>query len=151
MSIKSELLSLQHSDPQNTLHVADAVRWARENPTSLLHGALEWDDRVAAEAHRFSQVRQLIAVHVLNDEGAPMVVSLSIDRKAGGGYRDITDVGARPDLRQIMLADALNELERVRVKYERVQELASVWDEADRISAEVPQPAGRRRRARVAA
>ena len=148
MTIKSELLGLQHSDPQNVLRVETVVQWARENPDSLLHRAIEWNDVRAAEAHRYHQVRQLIAVHVLSDEGAPLVVSLSIDRKAGGGYRDLSDVGRVPELRAVMLQDALDELERVREKYARVQELSKVWEEAERIAAESPQPT-RRRRARV--
>ena len=42
-------------------------------------------------------------------------MSLSIDRKHDGsnGYRPLADVVARPDLREIMLADALAELDRV--------------------------------------
>lgn len=151
MSIKSELLSLKHADPRNILHVGDVVRWARDNPTSALHHSIEWDDARAAEAHRYAQVRQLITIHVVSEEGTPLVVSLSIDRATGGGYRDMNDVGSLPDLRSIMLMDALNELERVRTKYARLQELAAVWEEADRAAAAQPQQAARRRRGRVTA
>ena len=139
MTIKSELLSIQHATTDNILHVSDVVEWARENPGSLLHRSLEWNDEKAANEYRFDQARRLIAIHVVADDGAPLVVSLTIDRKAGGGYRDLNDVGARPDLRQIMLNDALAELERVRTKYERVRELAAVWEETDRVAAQVPQ------------
>ena len=72
---------------------------------------------------------------------------LSIDRKAGGGYRKMSDVLKAPDLREIMLADALAELERVQLKYARVEELARVWAEA----AAVEQRIGARRRRRAPA
>ena len=47
----------------------------------------------------------------------------------------MADVLPRPDLRDIMLADALRELERMQAKYEHVSELASVWAEAERVRA----------------
>lgn len=138
MSIRSELLSLQHSDPQNVLHVEDVVRWAAENPDSALHSAIEWDDSKAAYEYRLSQIRHLIQLHVVNEDRTPLLVSLSIDRHAGGGYRSVEDVGRVPDLREVMLADALAELERTRVKYARVQELAKVWEEADAARQRLP-------------
>jgi hypothetical protein len=133
LSIKSELLALQQTNSDGILHAAEVVAWARKNTESRLHAAIEWDDATAAEAHRLWQVRQLIQIHVVADDGAPTLVSLSLDRKAGGGYRSISDVAKRPDLRDIMLQDALDELNRVQAKYQRVTELASVWQEAEQI------------------
>lgn len=151
MSIKSELLNIQHATPDNVLHAADVIEWAKEHTESSLHRAIEWNDAKAAHDHRLWQVRQLIALHIVTDDGTPMVVSLSIDRKAAGGYRDLNDVAARPDLREIMLQDALDELERVQVKYQRVQELNAVWVEADRVKASVPSRSRRRARETVTA
>lgn len=151
MSIRSELLSLQHSDPQNVLHVEDVVRWASENPASDLHRVIEWDDARAAHEHRLSQVRHLIQLHVVNDDNTPVLVSLSIDRRRGGGYRSIDEVGRVPELREVLLADALAELERVQTKYARVTELMRVWEEADAARASAPEPVRRRGRPRVSA
>jgi hypothetical protein len=70
-------------------------------------------------------------------------VSLTIDRNhAGGGYRLISDVLATPNMRRVLLQDALDELERVKRKYESLTELAKVWDEA----AKVRQKQASRRR-----
>lgn len=143
MSIRSELLNIQHSDPQNILHAADAVRWAADNPESDLHRSLEWDNQKAADEHRLSQVRHLIQLHVVLEDGGPVLVSLSVDRVRGGGYRSIDEVLPVQDLRDIMLADALAELERVRRKYERVVELTEVWIAAEAVR-NAPQPRQRR-------
>ena len=115
------------------LHAPAVVSWARANPDSALHNAIEWDNDRAADAHRLWQVRQLIQLHVTTEDGAPQLVSLSFDRKGTGGYRSISDVVKVPDLRAIMLQDALDELQRVQIKYQRVQELASIWQEAEQV------------------
>jgi hypothetical protein len=131
MTIRDELVQLQKRD--GLLRPESAVAWASKHPQSALHGALEWDDSSAAHQYRIWQVRQLIAVHVVNEEGVRQIVSLSIDRvNQGGGYREIGSILASPPLREILLADALAELERVRLKYHGLVELAKVWDEVNR-------------------
>lgn len=133
MSIKSELMHIQQADPDNILRPQEVVTWAAENQDSDLHRSLEWDDAKAAHAHRLQQVRQLIVIHVVSNDREPLVVSLSMDRKADGGYRSISDVAVRPDLRDIMLDDALAELDRVKAKHARVEELVGVWREANAV------------------
>lgn len=142
MTIKQELLALKSASPAGLLHPREAVEWARSNPASALHRALDWDDPHAAENWRIWQVRQLITMHVVNDDGEPQIVSLSIDRKGSGGYRSIDDVVTNRNLSEIMLADALAELERVRLKYARVEALTSIWKEVEQV-----QTRARRRRA----
>jgi hypothetical protein len=126
-SISAELLALK--DRAGLIHAPKAVEWARENPDSMLHDHLEWDDKKAAESHRVWQVRQLIALHVVNDEGDRLLVSLSIDR-GDGGYRPLDDVLAAPALKDVMLQDALRDLDHLKRKYARLNELVRVWDAA---------------------
>ena len=134
MSIKQELLRIQQADPENILRPREVLEWAQDNPDSALHRSIDWDDERAAEQHRLWQIRQLIQLHVVQEDRSPVLVSLSIDRQTpGGGYRAISDVVDRPDLRDIMLEDALAELQRVQRKYERVLELKGLWEEADRL------------------
>ncbi len=147
MSIRDELLAIQKADPDNILHASDAVEWARDNPASALYAAIEWNDEKAANEHRLWQVRRLVQLHVMSDDMTPQLVSLTFDRTQGGGYRSISDVVKMPDLREIMLRDALEELGRVQKKYERVAELAAVWQAAD--AARVK--GGRKRRVEAAA
>jgi hypothetical protein len=142
MTIRDELLDLRDDD--GMLFPASVVEWAETHPDSSLHNALEWDNDRAANAWRLEQVRQLIRLYITVGEPNETVVSLSIDRTNGGGYRSMSDVAARPDLRDIMLADALAELQRVQAKYQRVQELEAVWREAEAVRTKTPKRGGRR-------
>lgn len=152
MSVKLELLRIQQADREHILRPEEVVQWAKDNPESALYGCLEWNNRKAAEQHRLWQVRQLIQLHVLTEDRSPMLVSLSIDRKnRGGGYRSISDVIEVPDLREIMLADALAELERVQMKYERVDALRALWEEAERVRQSAGVARKRKSRSTVAA
>jgi len=134
-NIGVELLNLKNED--GIINPSKAVEWARANKKSHLHASLEWDDTIAGERWRVSQVRQLIAVHIVDAEGGRRFVSLSIDRKHDGsnGYRELGDVIGRPDLREVMLRDALADLERVQARYSKLTELQPVWDAADQTRA----------------
>lgn len=129
-AIADELLALKSES--GVVNPAAAVEWARKNKKSTLHANLEWDNSIAGERWRVSQVRQLIAIHIVDAEGGRRFVSLSIDRKHDGsnGYRSLDDIVARPDLREIMLKDALAELERVQERYKKLTELQPVWEQA---------------------
>jgi hypothetical protein len=144
VTIRDELLALK--DQSGMIVAEDAVEWARDNPQSDLHRSLQWNDQKAAQDWRVWQVRRLIAVHVLTPEGDRQVVSLSIDRTNGngGGYREMDDVLARQDWRDVMLADALAELNRIEAKYKRLEALAQVWA----AKAQVAQAVTTRRRRR---
>lgn len=124
-AITAELLAL--ADENGLINPRGAVAWARKNRRSSLHAELEWDDAVAAEEYRVSQVRRLLAIHVVDDGGDRRLISLSIDRVAGGGYRQVADVARLPSLRAIMLEDAMTDLRRLEAKYQHLQELVSVW------------------------
>jgi hypothetical protein len=126
MSIRDELLALKNAD--DMILGEDAVGWARENPNSDLHGALEWNNDKSAHEHRLWQVRRLIAIHVVSAEGTRQLVSLSTDRhRPGGGFRHIDDVLPVRELREVLLEDALRELQRVEARYKQVTELAEIW------------------------
>lgn len=132
MSIESELLAIKGN--KEMLLAEDVIAWARSHPKSKLHQAIEWDDRKAADEHRLWQARRLIALHITFEDGERKFVSLSVDRtRDGGGYRDIDDVVRDKMLHEIMLADALNELQRVQLKYERLKQLKPVWREVARL------------------
>jgi hypothetical protein len=135
MGIRDELVAIQQKDENHVLHAAKAVAWAKAHPESYLYRSLEWNDDVAAHEYRLEQVRKLIRLHVIDERGDPIVVSLSIDRPNGGGYRAMDDVLSTPDLRAIMLRDALAELDRVRKRYNSVKELAEVWEATEKVKS----------------
>lgn len=133
MTIKEELLSIKAESADGLLYAPMVVDWARSHPDSALHKSLEWNDTRAAQEYRIQQVRQLIRVHVIAEDGAPQLVSLTFDRKQNGGYRAVDDVLKNRDLSDIMLKDALDELTRIQTKYQRVQQLTGVWREVEKI------------------
>jgi hypothetical protein len=131
--ISKELLKLKNDS--GVINPAKVVDWARHNKKSLLHANLEWDDEVAGERYRVWQVRALISVHIVDADGGRRFVSLSIDRRHDGsnGYRELGDIVASPNLREIMLADALGDLERIQERYKKLSELEPVWQQADAV------------------
>jgi|SRR5215813_801261 len=146
MSIESELQALKNAD--GLVIVEEVHEWARKHSGSALHKALEWDNDVAAYEHRCWQIRRLIAIHVRTEEGDRALLSLSIDRvRDGGGYRGFDDIKQSRDLYQILLTDALNELERVRTKYERLQELEPIWQAAREVRRRRGKGGGEEKRA----
>lgn len=140
MTIKSELLAIQAKDRKGMLRVAAVHAWAKANPKSALYKKIEWDVKRAALEYQFWQIRRLIQLNIVSEDGEPEVVSLTIDRaKAGGGYRAIDDVIDDEELSVVMLKDALQELDRVKIKYARVKELTSVWDAVEQVRKRKPR------------
>jgi len=132
--IQQELATIQGN--QEVLNPSDVVAWAKMHTDSALYACFEWNDKKAGAEHRLWQARRLIALHIVTVEGERKTVSLTVDRANGGGYRQIEDVVRVPDLRERMLQDALNDLRRVRAKYQSLTELAAVFSEIDKADAE---------------
>lgn len=131
--VKAELLALQRASKDKMLHAESVVSWARTHPRSALHRQFEWNNGKAAARYRLWQARQLIQINVITEDGTPQLVSLSFDRVKGGGYRDVGDVVNSRKLSEIMLQDALAELQRVQARFQRVRELTSVWTAVRRV------------------
>lgn len=131
--VKAELLAIQKASKDRMLHPAAVVGWAKRNRASALYRQFEWNNSKAANEYRIWQARRLIAINVVMDSGAPQIVSLSFDRTKGGGYRNVADVLSDRKLSEIMLQDALAELQRVQARFHRVRELTSVWTQIKRV------------------
>lgn len=131
--LKAELLAIQKASKDRMLHAANVVAWAKRNRASALYRQFEWSDRKAGQEYRLWQARRLIAINIVTEDGGPQIVSLSFDRAKGGGYRAVSDVLSSRNLSEIMLRDALAELQRVQERFQRVKELTSVWSEVKRV------------------
>lgn len=131
--LKAELLSIQGTSKDRMLHPATVVSWAKKHPSSALHRQFEWNNNKAAGEYRLWQARRLIQINIVSEDGAPQIVSLSFDRTKGGGYRSVDDVLSNRDLSEIMLRDALAELQRVQARFQIVKELTSVWTAVRRV------------------
>lgn len=125
LQIQAELLAIKGR--RDLLPPPDVVAYAKKNRKSALHKQFQWDVGKAAYEHWLTTARRLIVVHITALDGGPQLVSLSIDRHPGGGYRDIVEVSRAPDLYKVLLQDAIRELKRVQLKYARVKELSKLW------------------------
>lgn len=118
------------------LTAAEVVEVARD-PAHPLHGYFEWDDSAAAIQWRLVQARNLIRFIVekrdeVDEQPMHIFTSLTPDRlRPLGGYRMTETILADTELRNVMLQDARNELERTRRKYAILTELANVWRAID--------------------
>lgn len=141
MSIQQELIEIKGN--RDILTAEDVVEWARSHPDSELHNAPEfcgWNLKKSAYEHWLWAARRLIALNITYEDGTRKFVSLSIDRtRDGGGYRDVDDVLREKGLHEIMMADALRELERVQAKYDRLTKLQPVWAEVEKIRKSQPK------------
>jgi hypothetical protein len=135
--LREELEAVRQASADGLLRPAEVVEFARTHKRSALHKQFIWDDTQAAHEYRLWQARQIIRITVTIEDGSPRYVSLVIDRGRGGGYRDIQDVARSPNLSEMLLADAIRELNRVRAKYGRLEELVAMWRELDKVSAKV--------------
>jgi len=118
------------------LRPRDIVAYAERSDTAL-HSYFEWDDDKAAYEYRLEQARRLIRIHVCllpNDNKTIRVyASLPSDqKKSGGGYRTIVNILNHAERREEMLKYILDELIRVKNKYEHFYELKNIWIEIDK-------------------
>lgn len=109
----------------------EQVVTAAANPASPLHDRFTWDDSKAAHQYRLWQARELIASVVFEPTPgrAPFRAYVNI-RTAGeqeGRYVSTIDALSDPKIRRAIVSRALQELERVRERYEELNELSTVW------------------------
>ena len=122
------------------LRPAAVVEEARPKD-SPLHGRFEWDNRKAGEKYRLLQAQKLIRefyVEIEDGVKGRAFVNLSIDRtegKADNPYRPVESLRDHPDLLEVAMNDALDELEALRERYTYLKALKDVWDAIDAHSA----------------
>lgn len=109
LEIERKLLTTLAKKNGGMLQVDDVLIEAQDE-TSPLHKHFEWDDSVAAEAHRRYQARVLIQrckITLIETEPTKIraFVSLQSDRETGGGYRLTTTVMSDEMLRAELLRD----------------------------------------------
>lgn len=136
--IKQELHRLASESPDRRLHWEDVVR-AAKNKKSPLHSYFDFSAKAAMESYLRQQAEGLIVsyyatiIHPTNGDKVRTraFVSLTTDRRAGGGYRSIVSVLSDEDLKAQMLKDALGELASFKQRYKHLQELADLFHEIE--------------------
>jgi hypothetical protein len=137
--VREELEQLRQHNGGDFVAPAAVVEFARRNKRAALHKEFEWDDTKAAQRFRLDQARHLIRLYINvietedGDIPARMYVSLEGDRKSTGGYRTLESVMTNAELREQLLQQALDEFQRVRRKYQTLQELAPIFAAMDRV------------------
>jgi len=144
--LQTELRAIQKKSRDGVLHAREVLAWAETHKQSALHSRFEWDNTKAAAEHRLWQAREIIRLVIVNEDREPQFVSLSCDRSSGGGYREISNVVKSEHFSAVMLRDAIQELNRVRTRYNRVKQLTSVWRELDKVITALQKEAKTTRR-----
>lgn len=108
------------------------------NENSPIHPCFLWDDTEAAEKYRLTQARELIhSIRIITDPDSDnrteSVAFISTRTEEGRAYQDTDAVMADPDKRQMALADALNAIESLQRRFNHLEELAVVWQAAERV------------------
>lgn len=113
-----------------------AVVEAARDESSPLHGAFCWDDTEAAHRYRLIQAQRLIRTFEIEcvdgkrKYNAPMFVNLSVDRNGASSenpYRLAEDVAKREDLLAVAEADALDQLNALKTRYQHLKRLGDIW------------------------
>jgi hypothetical protein len=132
-ALEAELLQIKGD--RELVTAEEILVWSERHRKSAWAHELEWNDKKAGREHRLNQIRQvIITLEITIGDRTRRFYSLSIDRnnRRGGGYRDITDILRNRTLYEVMLGDAFNELERMKLKYDQVKELSKVWAELEK-------------------
>lgn len=121
----------------------DVVADAR-NANSPLHGFFEWDDTKAAEEHRLAQARGLIRAVVITyvqPEKKPIRTRAFVHIAEPGAphYRSTEQALASAKTREMVLQEAWRELQRWRIRYKDLKELAGVFAVVDDLEKKLPK------------
>jgi len=127
---------------------------AAKPKSSPAHKEFDWNDRVAAHAHRLNQARYIlrtIEVVVERNNAEPVRTRAFVHLGDRHEFRDVRDVARDPGMMQQLLALALGELRVFKQKYERLSQLSDVFRAIDvvtrRIGRQKPRSTGKRRKA----
>ena len=106
----------------------------REEGTPL-HEEFEWRDDVAAEEWRKQQARMIInSLVVVSEEHEPVRAFVNLVRRSPE-YTSVHTAVQRSDTREILLRNALLELQAFQRKYQNLTEFASLFAEIEKITA----------------
>jgi hypothetical protein len=130
-------LELLRKQQKGELTPVDVVKDGRDEK-SPLHPFFEWDDGKAADQHRLDQARGLIravvAVYVDGKNPARrMSAFVHIPEGDASHYRDTVHALSQKRTRDIILQQAWREFQAWRRRYEELDELASLFDVADKL------------------
>lgn len=112
---------------------------AAKDPKHPFHPHLEWNDKVAAHAHRMDQIRQLVRLIATVDEETadtkPAFISVSDD---GVAYRTVSEVESSASLQLQVMRQAARDLRAFEHRYRRLADIcASVKVMREKLEQEI--------------
>lgn len=119
-------------DPQTVVEAAKSTR-------NKLHKMFEWNDTVAANAHRVERARLVMRSIIVERNDTPGIVSRKYEltrskqKPRSQVYAATEDILADPEARAELLQRALGELVSMRRRYSMLQELAIVFRTVDEV------------------
>jgi len=130
-------LEMLRKKSKGELTPEDVLADARHN-NSPLHSFFEWDDGAAAEQHRLQQARGLIravvAVYVQPDKPAVRQKAyVHINEPSAPHYRESSHAMSLTKTREMVLRQALGELQAWKRKYRDLEEFAALISIIDKI------------------
>jgi hypothetical protein len=125
---------------------ADALKAARDRRNAM-HRHLEWNDKVAADKHRMSQIGELIRIIIRDDPADETVVPhrafLSVNDN-GTAYRGIDEVLRNQTLQLAVWKQALRELRAFETRYAELLSICELVRSArERLSEQIQQAEAR--------
>ncbi len=124
----------------------DVVDDARHD-NSPLHSFFEWDDSVAAEAHRLSQarglIRSVVAIYVSEEKPAVRTKAfVHIPEPSAPHYRAADHAMSLEKTRKMVLQRAWQELQSWRQRYKDLKEFSDLFEVIDEVEKNLPKSAG---------
>lgn len=111
-AVGQALENLKRSGPLTPERLVEA---ARNDPESVLHGLITWDDTEAAAKHRLHQARQiinhLVVEVVMLGEEQPAKVYFSVRQEEGRSYVSASDVARDENLMRQVCQRSMKELD----------------------------------------
>jgi hypothetical protein len=103
-----------------------------KRPRHPCHAMFEWDDESAADEWRVEQARRIIrSIRVVRGKGQrprQAYVHVKSEGAEHEGYMDADRAMAAPDLRALVLQEAVDALHALQERYDHLEELAAVWE-----------------------
>lgn len=120
----------------NGLLEPDMVVTAARDEKSPLHAHFEWDDSIAAEAHRADQAREIIraiTIDISRSNVEPRPIRAFVNVEVGGqqGYASTMTAMSSADLRKQVIRKAWEELEAWRQRHAELTELGRIFTAID--------------------
>lgn len=111
---------------------------ANRQEDAPLHSEFEWDDEKAAEGYRLSQARHIINCLCIKAEEAPnkepIRAFFKVERNESN-YNNLETILQSEDSYAALLQAALSELKAFEKKYKQLKELASIFEELEKLTA----------------